>query len=80
MRLCRNAISRTYDFVWRLDFSDILLELIRISSCYADDNSISLFFQQKQQYSLELNGEFFNQPANTNDIYHTDNIKTSAKQ
>jgi hypothetical protein len=80
MRLCRNRTSRACDFVWQLDFSGVILELIRISSCDADDKSISLFFQQKQPYSAVLTGEFFNQPANTNNIYHTDNIKTSTQQ
>ncbi len=80
IRLCRNVVSKTYGFVRRLDFSDILVELIRISSCDADDNSISPFFQQRHSYSAILTGEFFNQPANTNNIYHTDNIKTSTQQ
>ena len=45
MRLCRNVVSRTDSFAQRLDFLDILLELIRISSCEADDDSNLLFFQ-----------------------------------
>jgi len=54
MRLCCNRTSRACDFVWQLDFSDVILELIRISSCDGDDKSISLFFQQKQPYSAVL--------------------------
>jgi len=65
MRLCRNAISRTYDFVWQLDFSDIHLELIRISSWGADDDSISLLFSAKTTVLSGFNRRVF-QPTPKN--------------
>jgi len=80
MRLCRNRTSKTCDFVLQFDFSDIHLELIHLSSYGVDENLISPLFQQKQQHSLVLTGKSFNQPTNTNNIYHTDDVKTSAQQ
>ena len=59
MRLCRNVVSITYGFVRILDFLDILIELIHIYSCDADDDSISLCFREKTTVLCGFNRQVF---------------------
>jgi site-specific recombinase XerD len=46
MRLCRNCNSRTCDWVWQFDFSDISLKSNYLFGFIADERLISLFINK----------------------------------